>query len=109
MACSEAIRDASDFLAANERLEGSRNVQLSQPPGNLLMWEPPESGWIKINFDGGVDARGKKSGLGLVVRDENGAFRAARAVNIGNLVHPLVAEGMAAREGILFAQELGFM
>ncbi|XP_058217237.1 uncharacterized protein LOC131328293 [Rhododendron vialii] len=109
MACNEAMRDASDFLATNGRLEGSKNDQISQPPGSQLTWQQLESGWIKINFDGGVDVRGKKSGLGLVARDENGAFRATRAVNIGNLVHPLVAEGMpAAREGLLFTQELGF-
>lgn len=44
----------------------------------------------------------------MLVRDARGRFRAARMVHVPNLVDPLLGEAIAAREGCLFACDLGF-
>ncbi|KAI8546648.1 hypothetical protein RHMOL_Rhmol07G0135800 [Rhododendron molle] len=63
--------------------------------------------WFKINFDGGLDNQSKSSGVGIIIRDEFGIFRAARAIHYGNLMSPVVIEALAARDGLLFGREVG--
>ncbi|XP_058216664.1 uncharacterized protein LOC131327525 [Rhododendron vialii] len=65
------------------------------------------NGWVKINFDGGLDSQMKLSGIGIIIRDSCGRFRAARAIHFGHLMEPVIIEAMAARESLIFAQELG--
>ncbi|KAI8570573.1 hypothetical protein RHMOL_Rhmol01G0046200 [Rhododendron molle] len=45
--------------------------------------------------------------MGMVVRDWNGKFVAARAIGRQHLTDPLVVEATVARDGHLFARELG--
>lgn len=101
MACQNAIRDASDFLAAN--VESVRDVGVVQE-GRILganKWQRPQHGGIsRLIFDGGVDRQGKECGLGMVVRDWHGRLIAARAVHEHHVTDPLSVEALAAREGL---------
>lgn len=104
--CQTAIRDAVDFLSAQEegRSVGvTRGVQMA----GCTRWVRPRFGCFKLNFDGGIDDRGGRCGMGAVIRDWNGKFIAARAVGRLYVTDPLVVEAMAAREGLQFARELG--
>lgn len=62
---------------------------------------------VKLNFDGGLDIHNRMSGLGIVIREDNGRFRAARALHLGFVMSPLFLEAMAARECLVFAKEIG--
>lgn len=46
--------------------------------------------------------------MGLIGRDSEGRFVAARSMALSGFSNPLVAEAIAAREGLIFASELGF-
>lgn len=61
---------------------------------------------MKINFEGGLDQRSNYGGLGIVIRDSNGSFKAARAIHLQNIMEPVnvMLEAMAARESLFFAQ-----
>ncbi|KAH7859981.1 hypothetical protein Vadar_007898 [Vaccinium darrowii] len=71
VACQLAASDAVDFLEVNTD---------------------------KVQDSTGVDHRKKVGGLGIVNRDFNGSFRAARAIHIGNFMELMGIETMAARE-----------
>nr|GLL40618.1 uncharacterized protein LOC109164833 [Ipomoea trifida] len=61
-------------------------------------WTKPEPGWLKINVDAALDVRKGGMGLGWVIRDANGIFKAARAVPVTGVCSPTEAETMAIRE-----------
>ncbi|KAI8556930.1 hypothetical protein RHMOL_Rhmol05G0295000 [Rhododendron molle] len=106
--CQTAIRDAVDFLSAQE--EGRRSVGVTKGYKWLDARDGCDHGLascFKLNFDGGIDHRGGRCGMGAVRRDWNGKFIAARAVGKLYVTDPLVVEAMAAREGLQFARELG--
>ncbi|KAH7836340.1 hypothetical protein Vadar_000082 [Vaccinium darrowii] len=107
VACRLAVSNAVDFLEASaEKVQDSTGTP-SSCFESAHRWEKPCHGWFKINFDGGLDHRKKVGGLGIVIRDYNGNFRAARAIHIRNCMEPLGIEAMAARESLIFALELG--
>ncbi|XP_058213473.1 uncharacterized protein LOC131325298 [Rhododendron vialii] len=107
VACRSAVLEATEFLEANRELNVSRGRLQALPAEHYNIWEKPMRGWFKINFDGGLDNRSKSSGVGIIIRDEFGIFRAARAIYYGNLMSPVVIEALAARDGLLFAREMG--
>jgi ribonuclease HI len=72
----------------------------------LQRWEPPDAGWIKVNSDGAVSKHGDKGGGGAVLRDQNGAFRAAVCHHFPNIVDPEAAEILACRRGLEVAASL---
>lgn len=80
-ACQLAISDARDFLEANKEPNRTSGVSQVSLEGVVNKWKKPCRGWVKINFDGGLDTRAKIGGLGMVVRDSDGSFRAARAIH----------------------------
>lgn len=36
-------------------------------------WQPPDTGWIKVNVDAGWDAATSSGGIGMIARDDSGA------------------------------------
>ncbi|KAF7149489.1 hypothetical protein RHSIM_Rhsim02G0067500 [Rhododendron simsii] len=67
-------------------------------------------GKLKFNVDGAWVSRSNglaKAGAGIVVRDSNGSFVAARSLNLGVVGSPLCAEAMAWRAMLDFAILLG--
>lgn len=36
-----------------------------------VRWQKLRDGWVKVNFDGGLDSLSKTSGLGVVIRDSS--------------------------------------
>lgn len=105
--CTAAIRDALDFLKVNEGILRTASAGQVATVRDQVRRQKPMDGWVKINFDGGLDSLSKTSGLGDVIRDSSGRFRVARPVHFGYLMNPLVLEAMAAWEGLIFAKELG--
>ncbi|KAI8538760.1 hypothetical protein RHMOL_Rhmol09G0129000 [Rhododendron molle] len=78
-------------------------VRKDRNEDELQRWTRPDSRVIKINFDAGVDVRSRTGGAEVAVRDSSGRFFAARSITLVGIVDPLIAEALAAREGLLFA------
>jgi hypothetical protein len=70
-------------------------------------WRPPDDGWIKINTDAGISFDAMRGGAGGVVRSPSG-FIGAWSKPLPGVTDPLIAEAMALREGVVFAQLRGF-
>lgn len=107
MACRMAVSDAVDFLEANSSEVQETTVAHPTHSDSALKWEKPCFGCFKINFDGGLDHRKRTGGLGIVIRDSNGRFRAARAIHLGNIMEPMIIEAMTARESLIFRSRAG--
>ncbi|XP_075633707.1 uncharacterized protein LOC142606209 [Castanea sativa] len=63
---------------------------------------------IKINFDDATLAKDQASGIGVVLRDENGLVLASLAQQLPHLYTPLITEAKVASRALQFAAELGF-
>ncbi|XWS59874.1 hypothetical protein CRYUN_Cryun08bG0159100 [Craigia yunnanensis] len=71
-------------------------------------WIPPSAGIYKINFDGAVNKTTKMGGIGVVIRNVEGAVMGAYAGRRSGLVCPFIVEASAAICSILLAQQMGF-
>ena len=71
-------------------------------------WRPPTQGMVKINYDGATFKDQKKSGVGVVIRDDNSMVLASMSKQLPQLYSALEVEIMAASIALLFASQLGF-
>ena len=67
------------------------------------MWHPPTQGMVKINCDGTTIRDQKKSGVGVVIRDDNGMVLASMAKQLPQLYTALEVKAMAASIAFSFA------
>lgn len=79
----------------------------SSSPRVQKAWEAPEEGWIKANSDGSVSKHREKGGGGAVLRDHEGAFRAAACHFFGASVNPEKVEIQACKRAIELARDIG--
>uniref|UniRef100_A0A0A9G2Q1 RNase H type-1 domain-containing protein n=1 Tax=Arundo donax TaxID=35708 RepID=A0A0A9G2Q1_ARUDO len=63
-------------------------------------WIPPPDGWVMVNVDAAMFKDPPNAGVGIVIRDHIGGFKAASCNDL--------AEAMAARCGVAFAKEQNF-
>ena len=70
-------------------------------------WKPPDTGFVKANFDGAIFEDLRAAGIGVAVRNEHGEVVAALAEQIPISDYVFTLETLAARRAILFVQELG--
>jgi hypothetical protein len=75
------------------------------PPGHG--WRPPDGNAIKINTDGGLATEVRKGGGGGVARSAS-SFVAAWCKPYEDITNPLIAEVLALRDGVIFAQLRGY-
>ncbi|XP_059429236.1 uncharacterized protein LOC132163053 [Corylus avellana] len=98
-------------------------LQLSEDFNNLLMtsqesstpvcsgmlkWQPPPSGWYKVNWDAGIDRRHGRLGLGALIRDSQGNLVAAKSLSHSGLLDPTSAKALAALMAIKLCKAWGF-
>ncbi|EAZ07210.1 hypothetical protein OsI_29454 [Oryza sativa Indica Group] len=69
-------------------------------PACKMRWERPPEGWMKANVDGSFDSQLLKGGIGVVIRDWEGAIIFASCKSVCRCSSPLEAELLALREGI---------
>ena len=72
------------------------------------MWHPPTQGMVKINCDGTTIRDQKKSGVGVVIRDDNGMVLASMSKQLPQLYLALEVEAMAASTTLSLTSQLGF-
>lgn len=90
----------------NVQQEVTRNVVSSNT--SLGHWSKPPSGWVKVNIDAASFEELNCTGVGAVIRDEQGEFVRARSRRIEVLLHPREAEALSLKEALSWVKELGF-
>jgi ribonuclease HI len=70
-------------------------------------WRPPDDDIIKINIDGGLSLEARQGGAGGIARSHS-AYLGAWSKPLLGISDPFIAEAMALREGVVFAQLRGF-
>lgn len=75
---------------------------------HLTVWARPSEGWFKVNVDAGMLGE-VGTGLGVVCRDDAGAFYACAAVQFKQVWQPVVAEAMAVLWGLRVARDVGLV
>ena len=71
-------------------------------------WRAPAAKFVKVNFDGAIFGDSSMSGVGVVIRDTNGAVLASCAEKIGHTYKADETEALAALKALTLAHELGF-
>ena len=79
-------------------------VKESLPPTHgtatgRFSWPPPQNGRYKVNVDGAVFTRLKSSGIGVVIRNEDGLIMGAMSKNLPLLLEALEVEAKALEGG----------
>ena len=75
---------------------------------NHTRWKPPESDVYKVNYDGATFADQGRAGIGVVVRNSEGAVMAALSQRLPLPTTVAQVEALAARKAVEFALEIGF-
>ncbi|XP_059446669.1 uncharacterized protein LOC132178236 [Corylus avellana] len=71
-------------------------------------WQNPPSGWVKANWDAGVNQRTGRVGLGVVIRDHHGKMWVARSLTRLGFMDHRAAETLAASMAVKLGTEMGF-
>ncbi|KAK8497391.1 hypothetical protein V6N12_018886 [Hibiscus sabdariffa] len=106
-------KDVEDIVAKGNRLlEECRqafqeNVENRVEQGSNMKWISPAVGWVKLNVDALVEPNTSRVGIGGLIRDDRGCWRAGFARFIGRC-SVLLAEMWAIYEGLLHAWSLGY-
>jgi ribonuclease HI len=77
-------------------------------PSVTTRWVPPPEGCVKINSDGSFDCSSNQGAGAAVIRNHEGIVLAATTKWYGPIHDALVAEALAAREGLKLARQLEF-
>ncbi|KAH1091155.1 hypothetical protein J1N35_018412 [Gossypium stocksii] len=77
-----------------------RGVSVETEHEARVQWCPPESQWVKVNFDGGFYSDLKASSAGTVIRNEAGLIMGTSCTWNRNIPLAEAAEALAAIQAI---------
>lgn len=97
-----SLKLLDDYQSANGELNGS-----SSDTQNVATWKPPLPGYFKVNVDGALFTKSKQSGVGVIVRDEEGNVVAVMCRKLDLPLGALETEAKALEIGVSFAEEVG--
>lgn len=99
---------ATDQVEAFKKAKEQVHNHRPSPRRSIVeSWRKPPRGIIKVNWDASVDSKGKRIGIGLIMRDHGGAAIAMLCETTAYVQDPATAEAIAARRGVEFCAELG--
>lgn len=102
-----AVSRAAEFQKANMVEEPKKETMCANRPGEQILWKPPSTGFVKINFDGAFIQNLNGGGIGVVARSSDGSFLFARSCGGLRARSAIVMESLALRTGVLLAIEKG--
>lgn len=76
----------------------------NEVPTRRARWQPPESGWLKVNTDASFDPTSCTGSAGAVIRDHEGVVCSGAA----RWLDDITAEALVAKEGLELAWEIGY-
>ncbi|KAL3518540.1 hypothetical protein ACH5RR_021129 [Cinchona calisaya] len=100
MASGEWERGFSKARRDGKVEDKDNNIKLT------YIWKPPDTGLLKINFDGEVFKEKMMVGVGVVVRDCTGRFVCGGSKKFRNYQSPKIAKILATRESVRVAENL---
>ena len=71
-------------------------------------WHRAAEGFVSVNVDAKYDINMRSGATGVVIRDDKGNFLAAQCKYIPHVADAMMAEATAMRDGLVFANSLGF-
>lgn len=74
---------------------------------DIVQWQKPDGGRMKINTDSTFNQANNTMGLGMVLRDDEGRFFAAKGINMQGTFTVNEAEAVCIREALSSLKELG--
>ncbi|KAH9679641.1 putative reverse transcriptase/RNA-dependent DNA polymerase [Citrus sinensis] len=86
----------------------SSKILEKQQRNRKQVWNPPPSGWFKINVDAAVNVKDQIAGLGVIIRNSNGEVVAAAIQRSFFQLSSTHMEAEAVILGIKSAQRAGF-
>ncbi|XP_042972177.1 uncharacterized protein LOC122304128 [Carya illinoinensis] len=94
-----------------EEFQQSQRIQKKEgqtPRSNLMQktWKKPTRGIVKVNWDASLDQRKKRTGVGIIVRDEEGEALVAVCDQRQHVQNPTVTEGYALWKAMELCNEL---
>ena len=98
-----------DQLSKERRVE-FQNLHTVSPKQKHEMhtkWESPDLGVFKVNYDGAMFAETGRAGLGMVIRNSDGAVMASLSQQIPQPTTMAQVEALASRRAVEFALEIG--
>ena len=73
-----------------------------------MKWTKPDLMFIKVNVDAAYFADESAGASAAVIRDDKGNFLAAQCKYIPHVADAMMVEATAMRDGLVFANSLGF-
>nr|GMC92116.1 uncharacterized protein LOC109155154 [Ipomoea batatas] len=70
------------------------------PQNDLSRWRKPPPGWVKLNVDVAINKGLNSTGLGFILRNEDGNFLAAKEQKWSGIFQPREAEAISIREAL---------
>ena len=95
------------FRYINEITLKDQNSKQVKQPRRRIAWQPPENGFLKINFDGSFAKEGRTGACGFLIRDHSGEPVLAGAANISPAMDALAAESAACLFALEAAERVG--
>ncbi|MBA0680160.1 hypothetical protein Goari_011873 [Gossypium aridum] len=92
----------AEIEVLKKKLPAVREVDIDQ-------WKPPQTPWVKLNFDATYKAQLNKSCSGFIIRNEKGEVMGSGITLHSNILDVGLAEAVACYQGLLFAKEMGFV
>ncbi|XP_041001018.1 uncharacterized protein LOC121246799 [Juglans microcarpa x Juglans regia] len=100
-----ATQEFNDFQQLCTKQLNSRNHdRMAQT--DLVYWQPPDTDWIKINWDVAVRERGNRLGVGIVVRDSEGDILASYMQPLHFCSQAEIAEARGLISAVKLCKEL---
>jgi hypothetical protein len=75
---------------------------------SVQKWFPPPEGFVLVNVDAAVFSQSQRMGVGIVIRNHLGLVHAARRSYVEQVVNSDLAEAIAMRCALNFAEQTGF-
>ncbi|XP_075674751.1 uncharacterized protein LOC142643927 [Castanea sativa] len=104
----QMVEQAKQTLAQFRANLQITEVQVTNSSNKGLRWRSPQDGLVKINFDGDVFSESNMSGIGVVIRDNNGVVLASCSGKIHQAYKPEEIEVLAALKAVSFVLKFGF-
>ncbi|MBA0709212.1 hypothetical protein Golax_024262, partial [Gossypium laxum] len=73
-----------------------------------IEWRPPESPYVKINFDAGFQNHSKRSCTRIVIRNSNGVVLGSRMIMNDHIPSVFAVEALACFHAVQMGLTIGF-
>ncbi|KAL0453470.1 UNVERIFIED_CONTAM: hypothetical protein Slati_1325100 [Sesamum latifolium] len=102
----QVVGAAKNYL--DEFLLHTEKITSRQTASSPSRWTPPDTDFIKINYDGALFEDTLEIGFGIIARDSNGQCVGWLAHRLSMTATSKITEALAAREAIQFGIQRGW-